>query len=182
MFHSAFGWQKIGQARQAAADQRAELARIRKEIEDGTFPIEIPGIGRVTRRDVEARLADVEARIDALKKQGAEGTFGIFRPAVDRVNRNDLAKRLDETEASCKTAEALVSKGLFSVHIAGALGGHVTRQDLENHIAAIDKQIEDVTEAIRTGDYGANVMGGFHSLNQRPRSCRTARSAWPSRT
>lgn len=166
LFHSAFGWQKIGIHRTAAEDQRAERKRILCEIEDGTFPLEIPGLGRLTRRDLEARLADVEAQIDALKTQGAEGTFGIFRPAVDWVNRNDLVKRLEETDSSYATAEALLTQGLFTVHVAGVVGGHVTQKNLQDRIDAMDKTIEEVTVAIRAGDYGANVMGGYHSLNQ----------------
>lgn len=165
-FHSAFGWTKIAVHRQAAIDQRAELARIRDLIAKGEYALEIPGIGRVTKNEVQARLARVEAEIDRLKKQGAAGEFGIFRPAVDWVNRNELARRLDATDTSYRTMEALVSDGLFTVHIAGALGGHLNQKALEERIAAFDKQIDEITEAIRTGDYGANVMGGFNSLKQ----------------
>lgn len=165
-FHSAFGWQKLQVSRDMAAQQRAELAAIKDQIAKGTYVLDIPGLGRLTRNDLEARLAETEAAIDALKKQGAAGEFGIFRPSVDWVTRNQLQARLDETQASYEAAEALLTQGLFTVHIAGAGGGFWTKQQLEDQIAAFDKTIEEVRAAIDSGDYGARVMGDFYSLKQ----------------
>ncbi|MGB8811588.1 MAG: hypothetical protein WCC57_00215 [Paracoccaceae bacterium] len=163
-FHSAFGWQTIIQHRRMAQEQRAELARVKDQIAKGEYALEIPGIGRITRNQLDARINDVEAAINQLKKSGAAGELTIFRPAIDWVTRNQLQQRADATETSYQTAKALVSDGLFTVHIAGAGGDFWTRDALEEKIAAFDKAITDISAAISTGDYSAQVMGDFYSL------------------
>jgi hypothetical protein len=165
-FHGAFGWTKILHYRNQAAAQRAELVRIKEVIAKGEYALEIPGLGRLTRKDVERLLSEVDAEIVAIKASAGAGGFQIHRPAVGFVTRDGLTKALDDAETSFRTMQALVSDGLFTVHITGAGGGFLKRQEIEQKIADFDKQIADITTAIRAGDYKAQVLGGWMSRNE----------------
>ncbi len=164
-FHGPFGWQTIGYHRQQAQAARDELIRVKEQIARGEFVLDIPGIGRVTRKQLEAKLDQVESAIAALKATAGAGDLQIHRDAVGWVTRNKLAQAIEENEASYQAMKAAVGDGLFTVHIAGAGGGWWTKEKLEARIAEFDKQIAEITTAIRAGDYKAQVLGGWNSLN-----------------
>ena len=164
-FHGPFGWQTIGHHRKQAEGARDELAQVKAQIAKGDFPLTIPGIGQVTRNQLEEKLAGVEAAIAKLKGIATAGDYQIHRDPVGFVTRNKLADMIEQGEASYQAMKAAVGDGLFTVHIAGIGGGWWTRQKLEAKVAAFDKTIADITTAIRSGDYKAQVFGGWQTLN-----------------
>ncbi|RMF41796.1 MAG: hypothetical protein D6754_00160 [Alphaproteobacteria bacterium] len=165
-FHGAFGWQTIEASRNEAQAARDELARVRDQISRGDYPLEIPGIGRITRNQLEAKMAELDKTIADLKETAGKGEMTIHRPAVGWVTRNKLQAMIDEGETAYKAMDAAIGQGLFTVHIAGAGGGWWSREKLQAQIAALDKQVADITAAIRAGDYKAQVLGGWASLNE----------------
>jgi len=164
-FHGPFGWQTIGYHRGQAQAAREELAGLKEQIAKGEFPLDIPGIGRVTRNQLEAKLDQVEAAIAKLKATAEAGDLQIHRASVGWVTAKKLQATIDEGEASFQAMKATVADGLLTVHIAGAGGGWWKRQTLESKIADLDKAMADITAAIRAGDYKAQVKGGWNSLN-----------------
>ena len=151
-------------APEAAAE--TALAKTKKAMDDGVFRIDhLPGVGRVTEKEVEARLTAVETEIEKIKAARDVGEYKIHRPSVGWATRKSLEKALDDGEASFQTMKKTVSDGLFTVHIAGVGGGWWDRSRLEEKVKAMDKAIADTNAAIRKGDYSAQVYGGWNSLN-----------------
>ncbi len=161
-FHGPFGWQTIDFHRKQAQAARDELLRVKEQIAKGDFPLDIPGIGRLTRNQLEKKLEGVDAAIAKLKAAAGAGDYQIHRASVGWVTANKLAATIEAGETSFQTMKAAVSDGLFTVHIAGA--GWWTREKLEAKIAAFDKTIADITAAVRSGDYNAQVLGGWNTL------------------
>lgn len=164
-YHGPSGWATIGHWRDRAAAARKRMAEVKETIAKGAYALEIPGIGRVTRTQLEKRLAGVEARIAKVKATGTAGNLSIHRPSVGWVTARKLQKQIDDGERSFQAMKKTVADGLLKVHFAGAGGGWWSRETLEKRIASTDETISDTTAAIRAGDYKANVLGGWTSLN-----------------
>jgi len=159
-------WTSIGRHRRRAEELRDERARIVARFAAGEYALHIPGIGHLNRQQLEARIDQIEARIDALHKRHAANELPIHRPALGGTRtRKVLVREIDEAEEGLRLARALISDGLFTVHLAGLLTGTYKRQDVEQRIERLDATITNVTELIRTGDYVATVRSGRHSLN-----------------
>jgi len=140
-----FGWGSAAQFEKNLQDKKKALQDADAAFGRGEFKIDLPGLGQVDEKTLDAAIAKNALDRANIQKALNEGTYAVNFPLVGNVNRKNCEDQIAKNEKDIAGVKDQAAKGEFSYFIPPL--GFVTLTKIQAEIDNARKQMRDLDDA-----------------------------------